>query len=456
MADSESLVEETCNSHLTAAQLRSICRARGFSPPAGDKETLARFVAPRLLESTGAAEAMATLKDPWLHVLHGIAMAEKPPDLGALLPFARPAQSTYGVDFRALYRKLAEGLLSRGVVLVQDYPTWRLRGGSRFERLVFHLPEVHHSALPPYPVDTVPLGDDPWSRDPAAFCREVLRAAVRGEDATPDGFLGRVASATVLGEGPIRLRQAAVTDLASFLVRVRKEWAAGRSGKTASALRATVHIVSHLPPGRGVTVKQVRAALSRIDLVLSAKAIGEQLESGCAAGLVVRGGDTNDPCYRVPDASRPARGDGPLVFREIDDGVRVDLRKTGLDSFLGLAAVCRTKHSGAGLALAPHPVLLGRLASDIASIPALAEVRAACPAFEKAAANAEKRHGKLVLHEGLLVLRVEDPGMRALLTRVLGDGVRHVAGSYMVAPRGLAAKVEKLAKKEGFTPRRVT
>ena len=82
-------------------------------------------------------------------------------------------------------------------------------------------------------------------------------------------------------------------------------------------------------------------------------------------------------------------------------------------------------------------------------------MRASSPAFDRALDRVERRHGRLLVHEGLLLLRIEDLGFRTLLAHRLGGSIRSLGGVYLAAPRGLAPEVEKLARKEGFAPRRV-
>ena len=84
------------------------------------------------------------------------------------------------------------------------------------------------------------------------------------------------------------------------------------------------------------------------------------------------------------------------------------------------------------------------------------EVRAASPEFAKAVEHVEKRRGKLISHEGLLVLRVDDPVLRAVLSHRFGDDLRPLGGPYVAAPRALAPQLEELVRQEGFSPRRVS
>lgn len=456
MTDLESLAEETCRDVLAARELSAICRYRGFNPPAGNKEALASFVAPRLLSPDGVARAMASLEETWLVVLHTIAMAKEPPGLGDLRAIVQPEVRSYEVDYPALFRRVADGLLSRGAVLVEDRPSFGPRGGSRFARFAFHLPEAHRPLLPPYPTATQPLSETIEPGRSLRFCRETLRSAVRASGSKrpsdSEGLLDRIASTLSFDEGRLLVGGSEARDAVTFLHRVRAAWATGGAKSLRPVFRAAEHVLSHLESGRGVTVNDLRAALSRIGRPVSASDLTRFCEDGHEAGFLAE----ERGCYcALPDRG-DAEGDEALAFRAEKRGIEVDLERTGLGPLLELASVSRVEPAAGALRLIPDIVLLGRAAARLGSLQALSRVRGSSPAFEQAADHVERRHGKLIVHEGLVVLRVDDLGLRTSLSRRLSAGVRALGGPYLAAPRGLAEQVEKLIRKEGFSPRRMS
>ena len=466
MKDSEALAEETCE-ELSAEQLRAICRFRGFNPPAGPKATLAAFVAPRLLEPSGVAEAIASLEPVWLLALHRIAMAgDEPAGLEDLCAIVLPGRPSYSTDWRSFFRRVADGLLNRGVVLIEERLTM-FRAASRFACLGLRVPDVHRASLPPFPVPTEPLGEKVRARDALAFCKSALGAAVvqagGRETAAPDGLLGRVAAAISFAEGRLHIRQATASDPASFLGQVRRLWARGgasrgRPGRTEGALQDATYVVSHLPPGEGVTAKELHAALARCGDDVKPDLLGAWCEEGCEAGLLVSDAREGPARYAAP--AEPARSDaagsdGPLVFRPDERGIIVDIERSALGALLELTELSRVEARDGQLHVLPDIVLLGRQARRLGSLPALEQASSSSPAFRAAVEHVAARHGKLLLHEGLLVLRVEDLGFRTLLGHRL-PATRSLGGPYLALPRGLRDEVERIARKEGFAPRRVS
>jgi len=464
MTNLESLAEDTCHNLLNAGHLKAICRCRAFNPPKGDKKTLASYVAPRLLETTGVAEAMASLEEPWLLALHRIAMAEGTADLFDLRTIVQPGSNAYDIDYRDLFRRVADGLLSRGVVLVEDRQGYLFERRSRFERLAFHFPEVYHPLLPPYPATTEHLGDRIQSGDTIRFCRKALRKAVLNaaskQPVRSDGFLGRIARTISFREGGLSFGKAPILDLESFLRHIRAGWVPAESTskgpkKSNRGFRTAAYILAHLPPGEGITVRGLQAALSSIGYAVSEEKLTSFCQDGYEAGLLVRRSDGNRTCYAAGAGAAAASEDEPLVFRVDDHGVEVDLDRTSLQPLLELASVCRVQPAKKHLHLSPDIVLLGRAAPCLGRFSTLKKVRASSPAFDRALVHVERVQGKLILHEGLLVLRIEDLGFRTLLSYRFGDNIRVLTGPYVAMPRGFAAQAEKLARKEGFSPRRV-
>jgi hypothetical protein len=177
-------------------------------------------------------------------------------------------------------------------------------------------------------------------------------------------------------------------------------------------------------------------------------------EDGYAAGLLWRGGDKASRCYAgVP--RRDVDADRALSFRPTKEGIAVDLDRSGLAPLLELAAVSHVRAVKGNLCLVPDVLLLGRAATRLKAMAPLRDVRSASAVFDKAARYVEEKHGTLFLHEGLVVLRIEDLGFRTLLAHEL-SGIRALGGPYLAAPQALLTHVEMLARREGFAPRKMT
>ncbi len=463
----ERLAEQTCDL-LNIEQLKAVCRYRGFNPPSSQKEALASFVAPRLLEPTGVAKAMASLEEQWLLVLHSIAMAQDAPNLDRLYPVVRTVtrSRSYSSDHRGMFRLLAQNLINRGLVLLEDPLSFTVRGLSRFARCRFHLAACHRPFLPPFPVPTQTPGQRPETGNLHTFCIDALKAAVRHASdsgtASPTGLLGRIASRITFDDGRLGWKKSGALDWPTYSRQARSEWVQGPSdsGKARSpgpAFRAAEHILFHLPPGAGTTVEDLKNAVEGLGIrpdTVAENQLSLFCQDGYAAGLLWRGGDKASRCY-AGATRRDADADRALSFRPTKEGITVDLDRSGLQPLLELAAVSRVQAVEGNLRLEPDVLLLGRAAKNLKAMAPLRDVRSASAPFDRAARHVEEKHGTLFLHEGLVVLRIEDLGFRTLLAHELSD-IRALGGPYLAAPRGLLTYVEELAHREGFAPRKMT
>ena len=467
MPDLEQLAHDTCHVFLTASQLRAICHHRGFPCPTGGKEKLAEFIAPRLLETAGLRQAMASLGEEALVLLHRIALAGEPVRVSELRPVLA-AFSGRWLDDGPTFRRIAEQLLNRGVVLAGERTVFRTT--TRAERSLFHLPPGHVPFLPPFPVRTRPM-KTATAAGPLAICRRAIvlatAAAVDGGDessrrkrkaAGDDDLARRVARTITFTDGTLRIGSAPRSTVSAIISHVRGLWThrSSKSGPLHRALATASHVLSHLPEATGVTVDDLHEAVERSGFKADSMQLARWCDEGAEAGFLVRDGRAGRRTYAANDVSDQPGDSQPLAFRPIDGGVEVEVERTGLEPLLALSAVCRVEPAGGALRLMPDIAALGRNAERLDSLAPLRDVRSSSPEFEAAVDHVKRRHKKLIVHDGLLVLRIEDLGLRALLDRKLGDTVRALGGPYLAVPRGLLPKVEKLVRGKGFAPRRVS
>jgi hypothetical protein len=461
----ERLSEETCRSFLSAAQLIELCRARGFTPPRTDKDSLVAFVTPRLPEAFGVEGVMASLDEDALLVLHRIAMEQRPPAFRALRALLQGTRFSARGEDRERFKKLADELLSRGVLLVQDTVEKASSSESRYARLAFCLPAAHRPLLPPFPLRTEPLRARPGVGVPLSFLRKALSLAAQKANTArpgeqPQRLFDRISALFSFGGGRIWF-DGGEPSVKALLERLSLEWTRAPRSIDFRVREAVVeyrlaaaYVLSHLPAGRACTVEALAEGLVRLKLPgqeWGREGLTGLCEEGYQAGFLSRG-EGKEPCYA---ASRLEAEDGPLRYTVEEKGLLVDLDQTGLAPLLDLALLSRVEPTRSGLLLLPDIRRLGAKQEWLSS-PLCAELRRASTAFEEAARHVEERRGKLFVHQGLAVLKVEDLGLRALLAQRLGAEIRPLSGSYFAVPRGALKKLEELAKKEGFSPRKIS
>jgi hypothetical protein len=461
----EKLALSTCRDFLTMAQLKEICRYRGFNTTAKDKETRITFVANRLLESAGVAESMASLDENFLSILHLICMGSKPVAVRDLEKIFFPSAKHHDKDAsRDVFNRLTHGLLNRGIVLVEDNSLGGYRYESRYARLVLRVPPSHQALLPPFPMDRQPM-ETPVTADPWAFFRSALLLAVRKEGAShsskPEGLLDQLAAAISFDGGILTIDKTPAPTASQLLELIRSLWIKDARKKedpygSIDFRQAASCMLSRLPKGSGCVLESLRRGLARLAISPSESDLKLFCESGARAGLLSHSPGAAGGLYVAPALAESRLFETPLVFSPDAQGIQVDLDRSGIKAFLELSAFSHVVVKNGKLHHSPDLIRMGRAGSQLPDSAALKEVCAHSPAYRKAASHIEAHYGKAFLHEGLVILQVNDLGLRTQLQHAFASQLRLLEGAFMAVPRGLCAKVEAFARKAGFAPRRIS
>ncbi|MBI5488147.1 MAG: hypothetical protein HY905_12510 [Deltaproteobacteria bacterium] len=466
-AEESKLASWLCSEMLGANELRALARARGFPPPAGAKNQLAASVAVRLLEPIGVAEAMAQLDATWLAVLHLLAAAQDAVPLLDLASALDPNRDRYSVDARRLWRLAAEGLLTKGVALADEAALPPRYEKSRFARLRLLVPADFRRFLPPFPLASLP------TRTPGETGRltDVLRAAFAAflsrppvaKAPTPTDLAGRLAAHFKLDDGQLSLAGAARPTPELALRHAAVCWEAGleHGGRFAAPVPAgsmAHHILAHLPADHACTPKALAKGLAGLGIQVPPASVADFCAQGTAAGLLLRypvsNGEALFAAAKQPLA--PPANDEALALAPHRGGVRLNVKDSAVLAVLRAATVARATIDDGEMLLEPDPVRLGRAWDDADTVRTATALGAVSPAFASAARQVAERHGQVVVHQGLTVLRIADVGLLALLRTRFPTDVRELGHRHLAVVRERVDDVLAAARKEGFTPRRAT
>jgi hypothetical protein len=463
----EKLAHATCHSFLTAAQLKEICRHRGFGAPPGGKDELAAYVAARFNGAEGVSNAMRSLEETYLAALHFIALSETPPGINNLDPLLHPGRGYSDYDRREDFNRLASGLLNRGLVLIHDKIFPDYSGQSRYSRLTFSLPEAHLPLLIPFPIAAAPLGLNCSRPDMQAFLGQALAAAVRraggaenngGAKNNNGSLMEAIASSISFDGGILKVAGAEPTDAGALIRQARRQWThpsyLKEKRRGTNEFVAASHILSHLPEQQGCTID----ALERGLRLLGFEAKREKLELFCSdgrqAGFLARGGSQDKPAYAAAHYEEPS-AEAPIAFSAVTEGICIDMERAGIAALCEAARLSRIEIAGGKLRLVPDVARMGRAAAQLKT-PTMEAIGQICPAYNKAMRYALERAGKVILHDGLLLFGVHDLGLRTLLLRQFAGKIRSLSGPYLAAPRQLRENIESFARKQGFVPKRMS
>ncbi len=401
---------------------------------------------------------------PGSRPLHLIASSRVALPITALSGLGRKGTEGYGVDWRSLWRLVTAGLLSKGVALAVDRELPPLRGMSRLAGYELLLPAGFHESLPPFPIETRPFAPSESPSAPEDLLTDVLCLFVRG------GETGRKGEAKSLAVRLVKLLS--ITDgILAFggnepatdervQATVAETWQASLESDRSRCAprgfplpgRVVAHLLEHLPPGSASSVAAVKRALEALGLPIEVVGLETFLADGAVAGLLQRSSVPGaEPCYRAAP-ERSARTPR-LKLVPAKEGVLVDPMETDLLPLLQAAALCRVSLEGPRLRLVPDPIRMGRALRQVPDS-LVSRLTAASPAIAAAVREVEAREGRVVVHSGLSVFRVEDRGLLALFLARFPGAVRELPDGFLACLSSEQEALLTLARKEGYVARR--
>ena len=90
-----------------------------------------------------------------------------------------------------------------------------------------------------------------------------------------------------------------------------------------------------------------------------------------------------------------------------------------------------------------------------AGIARLADACQLSPTYRAAVKRVQREGRRLWVHRNVIVYRIEDLGLRTLIDHRFAGQVVALDEHYVAAPRALGRQIDALARKQGFSARRV-
>jgi len=133
------------------------------------------------------------------------------------------------------------------------------------------------------------------------------------------------------------------------------------------------------------------------------------------------------------------------------EAVRIDLERTPLAALERVVEVSHLKVDQRALWAAPSLLKISRASALLLADPVWLWLRNHHAAFRSASEAVEQRRGKLIVHENLLVARVNDLGLKVMLENKFAQPGQLVAlaDNFVAFPIGLLPELRLWMKKAG-------
>lgn len=478
------MLYEMCHDNLTAADIKAICKSRGFSDAEAGSRSLFEHV---FLTAIGVANALNSLSEAEIAALHLLYLDDQVVDVTFFSRLYDSDQgewrsyATFTQQYKEVHGLVQRNLVRKGVLLMAaartNSPTaarmelWRYRFPVEFGPFLPSLfqPSTHTARRGSVAADRL---------------RAELRSLVeegRAEQQRRAPVQLREGDLT-LGSRPFSVAAVNQWRQASWESEILKEQFKLKSFdhepaniaitrgyqrlepeyRAATAIRPLLYAFAQLGPDRWISPDQLHVLLDVVYAGAAHPSAETICQAGWKTGCLSRIEAGGREYYCMATAGTGHTDEAPEAWLPAVGGeIFVDLEHIpyAMLEILNQLADLRVAHGR--VVVAPSLRKLAPAWSTVRDHFMVRYLRAQSAAFGTALKKLDVDWGRLVIHENLLVARVTDLSLRVTLQRALGAGdhehasLMMLADEYLVFPRGKLGEIEKLVKKAGHVIRTV-
>ncbi|BBO83743.1 hypothetical protein DSCO28_43090 [Desulfosarcina ovata subsp. sediminis] len=449
------IVEKMCKAELTAADIKAISNARGFSLP--DTRSPAHLES-LLLSDVGLKAVFSTLEPKEIIMLHFLKGWKKPVDVAAFERMTGKRNKWHGTfnqQYGEVFKQIKTRLIRKGILVFATGPI-KADSKTRLERQVFAFPSPFHADLPPlFPSAKAFPGP---GEDKNAFIRNKLDQLIhpRSAGATDSSPWEIKDGELYMGDAPF--------DVDSFCQWQRRRWLAtgelghlhsGQQNARMSPMDALDYAFATLAPDEWIEPDDLIPVLKMFCPEKQNPNPVKALRHGWETACLVRQQQGEKTWYRpappFEDVSQISAFDEYFSADRAGVGLQVDLATIPLGCLEAVARISKMRITGGVLTAEPDMVRIGRVIHDIRDTRFARWLTDASHGFSQAFATASQRWGRQVVHGNLLVARVRDLGLKISLEKAFKDGkIIFLPGDFIAFPEGLRSRVEAHATGNGF------
>jgi len=494
------MLHQMCYEALSNADINVIRKNRGFS----EQETASRALLENfLLSDTGVADALGALTEKeivFLHLLKFVGEEVAIPLFTRLYDdMNQPSYGSYTQRYKPVFKEVRRALIRKGILLfAEDHSLWDVN--TKSERRRYRFPQQFERFLPSPIQSTKQLAGEGDIR--SGILRQKLKEVLPNEppvgmpyDVNRQYELKLVDGDLRIGTKPFRVEHLLEWQRACWTASVpRSERYAGKSkvkgvwrrerGPVVPPVEAAAYVFSQLEEEAWIRADQLSlplqifcdeaassrdvAAASSHDVAAASSRVrsGVRGEEVCRAGwrwgYLARQKVDGVTYYRRAESKTEPDTD-PQYYLYAPNGCRdrdliVNLETIPYQKLEYLDQISDLRNadvSGPCLAASPNLVKMGRSLRTIQEQPLTQWLRENAPAFRQALETVEQRWGKQIVHQGLIVAKVNDLGLKVQLERAFPDSRKalFLPDDYIAFPRQMLAKVETVVTKAGHVIR---
>lgn len=455
--DMQIMLKQMCRRDINDSDIKAICKSRGF--PA--REVTSRDIFENFFIShIGITEALNSLTYEEVVFLHLLNTINKEVGIDYFARLYGSAKYASGYDYgtftqryKETYKKVKNNLVHRGVLIIIEQETYIK--STKMERLRFRFPPEFGKVLPP-------IVRPSKFRKTGSYRKEVLRDKLReiiGGEQRPSPLSKKRSFTLTIKDGDLFIGTEKFR-AGRLLEWQRACWHASveadvrmRSGDM-TPVETTLYALSQLNehewlPAEGLAV--VLKIFTGEDTDHPCEQICEAgWEWGCLAKVMVDG----KAYYRVPeDSLDDLTTASPEYYLQIEPEGTVDLNLMTIPytALEVLASVADLEIHNSNLRATASLIKIGNALMTVRKKSVFAWLGKHSSDFHTAIEIAEKRWGKQIIHENLMIARVKDLSLKVQIENSFTDSRSLISlpDDYIAFPSDLLPQLQKLVEMSG-------
>jgi len=453
------MLKQMCKNDLNDSDIKAICKYRGF--PA--REATSRDVFENFFISTiGIKEALNSLTYEEVVFLHLLKKINKEVDIGyfeRLYGSAKPASGYYYGTFTKRYqetfKKVKDNLVRKGVLIINEQEVNMYNKTSKMERIRFYFPSEFADFLPPV-VKAFKL------KDSGKFKKEVMRdklLEIIGEKQKPSSLSNKGSFALTLKDGNLGIGTEKFSE--SRLLKWQGDcWHASLEANSKAhngdmdPIEVASYALSQLKENEWLPADSLSVML----MIFVGKAVDYPYEHiyeagwewGCLKKVVTNG----KAYYRLPDDPvENTTQSSPEQYLQIESNgtVILNLMDIPYGVLEALASIATFDIYNFNLRATPSIIKIGNSLTTVRKEKIIDWLIKNSSNFQTAIKMAEKRWGKQIIHENLMIARVKDLSLKVQIVKSYADsrGFVSLPNDYIAFSSDLFPEIQKLVDKSG-------
>jgi len=457
--DKDEMLKRMCQFGLSQADIKAICKTRDLPPACLKSRDLFQH---NFLNDTGIEKVMASLDEKQVLFLHLLNAAGEETDIKFFTRLYKEAYPggygyTFNDKYKIVFNKVKTELIRKGLILYTEAPKGVWDKTTVLERQRFMFPTDFSHLLPP-PADPV-LIDKPGDKIER---KDVLRdklAEILETKKSPDPQSDSVQGSLHIKDGTLLLGKS------PFTVKRLKGWNSSRwsssvriDPKSGNSRLSPVEIISYalsflkerewaVPDDILPLWKIAYATVTKLPDIRSA------CEKGWKYGCLEKTTSDGKTFYRLLKIDTGLGNRKPEDFLSIKNHefIEIDLSCIPLDTLEELCGTCNMGIRQGRLASQADLVKISHASEEIREAPTFIWLQKHHQAFRKIVRAINKREGKTVVHNNLMIARIRDLSLKVLLEKKFTDTKQVVSLSeeFISFPVNLLPEIQKVVSNSG-------